>query len=546
MITSQIFRSALALSFISSSGSFVHLNLQSMSSNAASSLRRSSRLSTSTYFSGAAVGQQHGRTSSYFAAAASVSDESARDVLPARKTSTKRKDGAGKPHSAKKQKASQTKATTAIERTQSFEPAWWGNVLVDRTQSTLAAKINQNPNEPSNADYPPVHTLILGTHPSIASLSNNQFYGHALNAFWYIAGDALGFRRNEAISPTTKKPYALFYNHLRYDESKIIEYDAQLELFVSQGFALWDIIRECERKGSLDTDINRETPNSIREFCEERGSVRRIVIANGTTGGKFFVKHFKDWFVNGGIVAAQDEMSQRCFKSAMNSAKRAAAVAAADRPAIEVVCLPSVSPAAAKFTYLEKREAWDRWCFGPGLIDYDNWIRQSNLQTEKPPVPSDETPEKQGKTEANTAITPTPTKKLMKSTPPRSTSTVSSQKSSTPNRVAAVQFLSADIAKLSPQNDWIDLQVPPKELRPSATLTNGQCFNWMVVDGDSSTAQAQKLSAWGTHDASEWIGPLGDRVFSIKETPTTTLYRVLYGPEEGATEDLLVSVMEPR
>jgi G:T/U-mismatch repair DNA glycosylase len=145
---------------------------------------------------------------------------------------------------------------------------------------------------------------------------------------------------------------------LRYGTDKIIEYDQQLEVLVSRGFALWDIVQECERKGSLDADINMETPNSIREFCEARGSVKRIVIANGTTGGKFFVKHFKDWFTAGGVVAAQDEMSQKCFKAVTNSAvKKAEGRKVSDEKneqVIEVVCLPSVSPAAAKFTYTEK------------------------------------------------------------------------------------------------------------------------------------------------------------------------------------------------
>jgi G:T/U-mismatch repair DNA glycosylase len=454
---------------------------------------------------------------------------------------TKRTAAADKLPDPKKHKRSPSNnKPVSIERTTSFEPAWWGNVLVDRTQSTLVTKPAKN--EPTKtANYPPVHTLILGTHPSIASLSTNQFFGHQQNAFWYLVGDALGFRRNEAVSASTKKPYATYYNHLRYDTNTIIEYDDQLELFVSRGFALWDIVRECERKGSLDQDINGETPNLIREFCQDRGSVRRIVIANGTTGGIFFVKHFKEWFLDGGVVAGRDDMSQRCFKAVMNRAKKAA-VAETDgddkREAIEVVCLPSVSPAAAKFTYLEKREAWERWCFEPGLADYKDWAKRSYVHGD-----DDKSPKKE--TKGMNAVSPSPAKTPAKKSVPKSpstASTASSQKSS-PNKAPAIQFASSDIAKLSPENDWIDLQVPPEELRPSATLTNGQCFNWMVVDtenGDGDQSNA-KQSAWGSHDATEWIGPLGDRVLSIRETPSSTLCRVLHGPLEGTTDDLRVS-----
>ena len=70
----------------------------------------------------------------------------------------------------------------------------------------------------------------------------------------------------------------------------------------SKGFALWDIIAECERKGSLDTDIKAEQANQIREFVEDNEhmhGLKRIVIANGTTGSKQFVKHFTNWFVDG-------------------------------------------------------------------------------------------------------------------------------------------------------------------------------------------------------------------------------------------------------
>ena len=480
-----------------------------MSGNIASSLRCSSRLKSaqSPYFNGAVSRPK--RTSPYFASTSATAD----DPVTPTKHESKRKDSGGSKKSAnpnKKLKPSPSK----VERTKSFEPAWWGNVLVNRTQSTLALKsANQHAlATPTKTNYPPIHTLIVGTHPSIVSLSSNQFYGHPLNAFWYLVGDSMGFRRCAAISPTTDKPYANFHAHLRYGMDKIIDYDQQLETFVSKGFALWDIVQECERKGSLDTDIKVETPNPIREFCAERGSVKRIVIANGTTGVKFFVKHFKDWFTDGGLVAGEDELSQRVFKAVMNSAKKMSAAnvdEGSNGGVIEVVCLPSVSPAAAKFSYLEKRELWEKGCFEPGLSDYESWKNQASM------------------------VTPTPLKRRAKQSLSKTASAPSS------SNVLEAQFSSSDIANLTPENDWVDLHVSPRELRPSATLTNGQCFNWMVVD-KASTGDS-KQSAWGRHDAEEWVGPLMNRVFSIKETPTTTLYRVLYGSQEGASDDLRVS-----
>jgi N-glycosylase/DNA lyase len=356
-------------------------------------------------------------------------------------------------------------------------------------------------------------------------------YGHPQNAFWYIAGDCLGFRRSAAVSSTTGKPYASFHDHLRYHE--ILEYPQQLEQMVSRGFALWDIVAECERVGSLDTDIKGEVVNPIREFCEgslfnsvgsEFISIKRIVIANGTTGAKMFVKHFTSWFEDGKLCAGSNGMSKRVFKGVMNKAKKtsnnSSEHGAYNQRSIEVVCLPGVSPAAAKFTYLEKRDEWERGCYIPGLKDYEDWnnSRQHSVDLCK-------TPQKI-KTEA------------IPSEP-------ESSKRKTPPKMPIVRLLSSDLATLAPENEWIDLEVPTQELRPSATLTTGQCFNWLVVEGSvacvaaDTAAMSPQKSAWGTHDAKEWVGvPLNDRVISIRETSTTTLFRVLCGPTEGAKEEL--------
>jgi len=351
-------------------------------------------------------------------------------------------------------------------------------------------------------------------------------YGHPLNAFWYIAGDALGFRRSSAVSPKTGKPYVYFHDHLRRGPDEVLEYRRQLERMCGRGFAMWDIVAECEREGSLDTDIEKEVANPIREFCEgtlngsirsEHLAIKRIAISNGSTGAKFFVKHFADWFADGRLFAAADDMSQRAFKSAMNRARKANGSALEEDMRngrlIEVVCLPGVSPAAAKFTYLEKREAWERGCYGPGLADYEEW--NSSKKAER-------TPKKKPKNPGR-SVTPSPSKK------------------------PSFRIVSSDLATLAPENEWIDLEVSAEELRPSATLTNGQCFNWLVVDvepteegdaADDSSAQKPQQSAWGTHDAKEWVGPLQDRVISVRETPATTLFRVLHGPATGAREDL--------
>ncbi len=449
-------------------------------------------------------------------------------------------------------KKTKTKSSTTVERTKSFEPAWWGNVLAVKDGAPLhshamAASVSKfisshtNKVSPENnsTSFPPVHTLILGTHPSTTSLEKNELFAHPQNAFWYIAGDALGFRRSLAVSTATGRPYASFHSHLRYGEDEIIEYPQQLERLVSKGFAIWDIVAECKREGSLDNDIKDEVPNPIRQFCEGtlystgRNSVdgttghiciKRIVIANGTTGGQMFVKHFADWFMDGKLRPANDETSQRVLKAVVNKFKKSSNNLCEN--SIEVVCLPSVSPAAACFTYSEKRDAWEKSCYDPGLADYLTWDRITN-QSDKP-------------------IHKTPDSIKSIATPSEENKHKSSKRLSSPSPsngygMSAGRLCSSDLAKLTRENDWIDLEVPPQELRPSTTLTNGQCFNWLVVEDDSdvlaATSSPQK-SAWGIHNANEFIGPLQNRVLSIRETPTTTMCRVLCGPTHNVKEDL--------
>lgn len=47
-------------------------------------------------------------------------------------------------------------------------------------------------------------------------------------------------------------------------------------------------------------------------------------------------------------------------------------------------------------------------------------------------------------------------------------------------------------------HEWTDLCVPPEELRPSATLITGQCFNWRQASSDC------------------WVGVLGRDVIAIR------------------------------
>jgi G:T/U-mismatch repair DNA glycosylase len=191
-----------------------------------------------------------------------------------------------------------------------------------------------------------------------------------LSAFWWIAGDCLGFRRDKAVSETTGKPFALA-SALRYE--KIISYEEQTELLCSNGFALWDIVQSCKRPGSLDSNIKDDIPNDIVGFCQHHPSIRRIVFANGKSGCDFFTKHFEEWLKIGPFVPAEDEVSKKLLGKWVGSSAMASS-----KPQIECVVALAVSPAAATYKYSEKRDFWEKHVYQPGLEDHDRLNAQQH------------------------------------------------------------------------------------------------------------------------------------------------------------------------
>jgi len=135
---------------------------------------------------------------------------------------------------------------------------------VDVLQSFAALEATKNKNIK-------VHTLILGTMPSDKSFGNElspkdvilrggdgpQNYGHARNSFWNIVGSAFGFQRHQ--TPYTK----------------------QTEALTNQGYAVWDVLQAAQRKGSLDSNIVKESqiPSDIPKFILDHPDVDRLVFA---------------------------------------------------------------------------------------------------------------------------------------------------------------------------------------------------------------------------------------------------------------------------
>lgn len=182
---------------------------------------------------------------------------------------------------------------------------------------------------------------------------------------------------------TNGEPLALT-EHVRHGHDKIIPYKPQVETLTSHGFALWDVVKSCQRHqgSSLDAAIEKEEPNDIPGFCRQHPSIKRIVLANGSTGCTMFNKHFKQWWDSEELQAANDDFSQRAFGAKERQAKKkllqkikGQAKDDMTTAPITCICAIGVSPAAASYSYLQKRDFWEQHVYRPGLEDYKKSLK---------------------------------------------------------------------------------------------------------------------------------------------------------------------------
>jgi hypoxanthine-DNA glycosylase len=95
------------------------------------------------------------------------------------------------------------------------------------------------------------NVLILGSIPGIESLRKNEYYGHPRNAFWHIIFDLL-------------------------IEEYISDYTAKIALVKRHHIALWDVIGDCVRKGSLDSNIKNAQPNDFEALYNRYPNIKYI------------------------------------------------------------------------------------------------------------------------------------------------------------------------------------------------------------------------------------------------------------------------------
>ena len=140
--------------------------------------------------------------------------------------------------------------------------------------------------------------LILGSLPGDASLKAAQYYAHPRNAFWRLLETVLG-------EPLVALPY-----------------DDRLATLRSRGVGLWDVVAEAERRGSLDAAILNPSANDLLALVDTLPNLRAVAFNGGT------------------------------------SAKLGARLLAPVAGRIEMIALPSSSPAHAARSFAEKAKAW--------------------------------------------------------------------------------------------------------------------------------------------------------------------------------------------
>lgn len=139
--------------------------------------------------------------------------------------------------------------------------------------------------------------LILGTLPGVVSLRLTQYYGHPQNKFWDLLGHVLG------------------------EDLRSLGYARRLAVLKRRGVALWDVVADAHRPGSMDASIRNERHNDVPSFIKAHRV--KAVFFNGQAARRLYERRFGP-------------------------------------PAVPAFLLPSSSPAHASVAWAAKARGWRR------------------------------------------------------------------------------------------------------------------------------------------------------------------------------------------
>jgi double-stranded uracil-DNA glycosylase len=142
--------------------------------------------------------------------------------------------------------------------------------------------------------------LILGTAPSELSLKAGQYYANPRNDFWTIM-------------------------ERLFSDGGPLGYAERAEMLKRAGVALWDVLYEASRVGSLDADIKAPVPNDLGALLRDQPSIRTVFF-NGAAAESLFTTYVAGSLADSGLRFER---------------------------------LPSTSPANASISFALKLAAWD-------------------------------------------------------------------------------------------------------------------------------------------------------------------------------------------
>ncbi|MFC1955806.1 DNA-deoxyinosine glycosylase [Chloroflexota bacterium] len=109
--------------------------------------------------------------------------------------------------------------------------------------------------------------LILGSMPSTESLRKSEYYANPRNQFWRII-------------------FSLF------DTALEASYTGKVSFLKERRIALWDVIKQCDREGSSDSNITRVSTNDLATLLETYPKIKHICF-NGQKAVNIFRKNVK-------------------------------------------------------------------------------------------------------------------------------------------------------------------------------------------------------------------------------------------------------------
>jgi hypoxanthine-DNA glycosylase len=141
--------------------------------------------------------------------------------------------------------------------------------------------------------------LVLGSLPGEVSLAQEQYYAHRQNRFWHLIGDVIG------------------------EDLPAMGYAQRLQTLLAHHIGLWDVIAQARREGSLDSRIRDHATNDVVALVSTLSNLVAVAF-NGGTAAKI------------GMQALSES-----------------------RVSLDLIVLPSSSPAYAAVSYAEKLRAWE-------------------------------------------------------------------------------------------------------------------------------------------------------------------------------------------